>query len=200
VVVPGRDYLPWVGDQDAIVHEVAAFVGGGVPAPEPDRVLLTVLFTDIVGSTRLAAELGDGRWRTLLERHNEIVETQLARHRGKEIDRAGDGVLATFDGPARAIRCAIAIAEELRTEGIEIRSAVHAGEVELLNCGIGGIAVHVCSRVVSQAQPGEVLVTSTVRELIAGSGVELEDRGLYTLKDLEGSWHLFAAAPGRATA
>jgi pimeloyl-ACP methyl ester carboxylesterase len=197
VVVPGRDYLPWVGDQDSIVNEVAAFVGNGVAPADPERVLLTVLFTDIVGSTRLAAELGDGRWRTLLERHNAIIGAQLARHRGKEIDRAGDGVLATFDGPARAIRCAIAIAEDLRVEGIEIRAGVHAGEVELLNGGIGGIAVHICSRVVSQAQPGEVLVTSTVRDLIAGSGVALEDRGLHTLKDLEGSWHLFAAAAGR---
>jgi len=193
VVVPGGDYLPWVGDQDAIVDEVAAFVGDGVVAAEPERVLLTVLFTDVVGSTKLAVELGDRRWRELLERHNAIVELQLARHRGTEIDRAGDGVLATFDGPARAIRCALAIAAELHAEGIEVRAGIHAGEVELLDGGIGGIAVHVGARVVAQAGPGEVLVTSTVRDLIAGSGIELEDRGLYALKGIDEERRLYAA-------
>ena len=157
----------------------------------------TVLFTDIVGSTRLAAQLGDRAWRELLERHYAIVARELARHRGREIDRAGDGVLAAFDGPARAIRCALALVDALQAEGLRIRAGVHAGEVELLGDRIGGIAVHVGARVVSQAEPGEVLVTSTVRDLIAGSGVELEDRGSYALKDLEGSWHLFAAGAGR---
>jgi len=195
VVLPGRDYLPWIGDQDRVVAEVASFVGGSAPAVDPDRVLLTVLFTDIVGSTKLAADLGDRRWRELLERHYAIVETQLERHRGTEIDRAGDGVLATFDGPARAIRCALAIGAALRGEGVEIRAGVHAGEVELLEGGIGGIAVHVGARVVGQASAGEVLVTSTVRDLIAGSGIELEDRGVHTLRDIDGSWQLFAV-PG----
>ena len=193
VVVPGRDYLPWVGDQDRIVDELAAFVGDGTAAGEPDRVLLTVLFTDIVGSTKLAAELGDRRWRELLERHNSIVRSQLVRHRGKEVDRAGDGVFATFDGPARAIRCATAVAEELLEEGIKIRAGIHAGEVELLEDGVGGIAVHVGARVASKASPGEVLVTSTVKDLVAGSGVALQDRGWHTLRGVEGRWRLFAA-------
>ena len=160
---------------------------------EPERVLLTVLFTDMVGSTQRAEELGDRRWRDVLELHNSIVRAQLARHRGNEIDRAGDGVLATFDGPARAIRCASAIVDELRGEGIDIRAGIHAGEVELLADGIGGIAVHIGARVVSEASPGEVLVSSTVRDLVAGSGLELEDRGLHSFKGVEGSWHLFAA-------
>ena len=197
IAVPGRDYLPWVGDQDSIVDEVARFVVGDLPDRVADRVLLTVLFTDIVGSTKLAAKLGDRAWRELLERHYAIVARELARHRGREIDRAGDGVLAAFDGPARAIRCALALVDALQVEGLRIRAGVHAGEVELLGHRIGGIAVHVGARVVSQAEPGEVLVTSTVRDLIAGSGVELEDRGSYSLKDLEGSWHLFAAGAGR---
>jgi class 3 adenylate cyclase len=197
IVVPGRDYLPWVGDQDSIVDEVASFVAGEVPDRAAERVLLTVLFTDIVGSTRLAAELGDRKWREQLERHYAIVARELERHRGREVDRAGDGVLATFDGPARAIRCALALSSELRAEGVEIRAGVHAGEVELLGDRIGGIAVHVGARVMSQAQAGEVLVTSTVRDLVAGSGVELEDRGARELKDVEGEWRLFAAVdPG----
>jgi class 3 adenylate cyclase len=193
VVVPGRDYLPWVGDQDRIVDELAAVVGDGVAAGEPDRVLLTVLFTDIVGSTKLAAELGDRGWRELLERHNSIVRSHLVRHRGKEVDRAGDGVFATFDGPARAIRCATAVAEELLEEGIKIRAGIHAGEVELLQDGVGGIAVHIGARVASKAAPGEVLVTSTVKDLVAGSGVALRDRGWHTLRGVEGRWRLFAA-------
>jgi class 3 adenylate cyclase/pimeloyl-ACP methyl ester carboxylesterase len=196
VVVPGRDYLPWVGDQDSIADEVARFVVGDLPDRAPERVLVAVLFTDIVGSTRLAAELGDRGWRELLERHYEVIARQLELHRGREIDRAGDGVLATFDGPARAIRCALATVDELRAEGIEIRAGIHAGEVELLGDRIGGIAVHVGARVMSRAQAGEVLVTSTVRDLVAGSGVVLEDRGSHSLKDVEGEWRLFAAAAG----
>jgi pimeloyl-ACP methyl ester carboxylesterase len=193
VVVPGRDYLPWVGDQDAIVDEVASFVGGGRPAVETDRVLLTVLFTDIVGSTKLAAEVGDRRWRELLERHHAIVARQLERHRGNEVDRAGDGVLATFDGPARAIRCGHAIVADLLAEGIEIRAGIHAGEVELIDGRVGGIAVHIGARVLARAKPGEVLVTSTVKDLVAGSGLELVDRGLHLLKGVEGRWRLYAA-------
>jgi class 3 adenylate cyclase len=193
VVLPGRDYLPWVGDQDSIVNEVAAFISGGLSAVDPEQVLLTVLFTDIVGSTKLVEELGDRRWRELLERHNAIVSEQLARHRGTEVDRAGDGVLATFDGPARAIRCACEIAAHLRSDGIEIRAGIHAGEVELMNGRIGGIAVHVGARVASKAKAGEVLVTSTVKDLVAGSGVELEDRGSHLLKGVEGRWRLVAA-------
>jgi len=192
VVVPGRDYLPWVGDQDSIIDQVAEFVTGELPDAAPERVLVTVLFTDIVGSTRLASELGDRRWLELLERHNAIVAEQLERYRGTEIDRAGDGVLATFDGPARAIRCALAIWGALRSEGVEVRVGIHAGEVELLGDRIGGIAVHVGARVMAEAGPGEVLVTSTVRDLVAGSGVELEDRGAHELKGVDGPRQLFA--------
>jgi class 3 adenylate cyclase len=193
VVLPGRDYLPWVGDQESLVNEVASFVSGGVPAAELERVLLTVLFTDIVGSTKLATELGDRRWLELLERHNAVVSAELERHRGIEVSRAGDGVLATFDGPARAIRCASQIAAALRAEGIEIRAGIHAGEVELVGADIGGIAVHIGSRVASRAEAGEVLVTSTVRDLVAGSGIEFDDRGSHTLKGIDGRWRLFAA-------
>jgi class 3 adenylate cyclase len=194
VVLPGRDYLPWVGDQDGIVEQVAAFVAGGVPDRSPERVLVTVLFTDIVGSTRLAADLGDRGWRELLERHYAIVTQELERYRGREVDRAGDGVLATFDGPARAIHCALGLVHALKAEGIEIRAGIHAGEVDLLGDRIGGIAVHVGARVMSEAEAGEVLVTSTVRDLVAGSGVELQDRGVRRLRDVAGEWRLFAAA------
>jgi class 3 adenylate cyclase len=198
-LMPGRDYLPWVGDQDSILAEVARFAVGDLPDHAHERVLVTVLFTDLVGSTKLAAELGDRAWRELLERHYAIVARQLELHRGREIDRAGDGLLATFDGPARAIRCARALVDALRAEGMEIRAGIHAGEVELLGDRIGGIAVHVGARVMSQAQPGEVLVTSTVRDLVAGSGLDLEDRGSYVLRDVEGEWRLYAAVDQQAT-
>jgi class 3 adenylate cyclase len=184
VELPGRDYLPWVGDQDALVDQVAEFVTGAAPAHETERVLLTVLFTDIAGSTELASKLGDRRWRDLLERHNEIVRARLEQFRGREIDRAGDGFLATFDGPARAVRCAQAVLAEAGEEGLTLRAGVHSGEVELLDEGIGGIAVHIGARVCAAAQPGEVLVTSTVRDLVAGSGIEFDDRGPTTLKGI----------------
>ncbi len=196
VVVPGRDYLPWVGDQDSIVSEVARFVAGAVPVREPDRVLLTVLFTDIVDSTKRAAELGDRRWRELLERHNARVRSHLEEYRGREIDRAGDGFLSTFDGPARAIRCAQAITSSASREGVEVRAGVHSGEVELVEQGIGGIAVHIGARVAAEAAPGEVLVTSTVRDLVSGSGIEFAERGTHELKGVPGAWALLAAGSG----
>jgi class 3 adenylate cyclase/pimeloyl-ACP methyl ester carboxylesterase len=193
VTVRGQDYLPWIGDSESIVSEVARFVTGAAPARTADRVLVTVLFTDLVGSTERAAELGDARWRELLERHNALVRSYLVEYRGHEIDRAGDGFLATFDGPARAIRCAQAITASAAREGLEIRAGVHSGEVELLEQGIGGIAVHVGARVAEKAAPGEVLVTSTVRDLVAGSGIEFSERGEHSLKGVPGSWSLFSA-------
>ena len=192
-VLPGRDYLPWVGDSESIVSEVASFVTGAPPTREPDRVLLTVLFTDIVDSTRRAAELGDRRWRELLERHNALVRRHLEEFRGREVDRAGDGFLTTFDGPARAIRCAQAVVASARQEGIEIRAGIHAGEVEIVEEGIGGIAVHIGARVMSKASPGEVLVTATVKDLVAGSGIEFAERGSHALKGVPGRWRLYGA-------
>ena len=193
VTVPGRDYLPWVGDQDSIVAEVGKFVTGAAPTREVDRVLLTVLFTDIVDSTKRAAELGDKRWRELLERHNALVRRHIEEYRGQEVDRAGDGFLTTFDGPARAIRCAQAIVASAAQEGLEIRAGIHSGEVELLEQGIGGIAVHLGARVAALAAPGEVLVTTTVRDLVAGSGIEFVERGTHELKGVPGTWDLLSA-------
>ena len=193
VVTPGRDYLPWVGDQDALLDEVAAFVTGARPERAPDRVLLTVLFTDLVGSTRRVTELGDARWRELLEQHNRAVREVLSRFGGHEIDRAGDGFLATFDGPARAVRAALTIVSELAELGLDVRAGVHTGEVELLGDGIGGIAVHIGARVAGLGEAREVLVTRTVRDLTAGSGIQFDDRGTHALRGIPGDWELFAA-------
>lgn len=194
VVVPGRDYLPWFGDQDALVDEVAAFVTGDRPAPEHDRVLATVLFTDLVDSTQRVAELGDQRWRELLQQHDEVVRRLLAHHGGREIDRAGDGFLATFDGPGRAVHCALAIVADLASLDLDVRAGVHTGEVEIIGEGIGGIAVHIGARVAGVAEGGEVLVTRTVKDLTAGSGIELEERGTHALRGVPGEWELFVAS------
>jgi len=197
VTVPGRDYLPWFGDQDALVDEVAAFVTGDRPIREPDRVLVTILFTDLVGSTGRVAELGDLRWRELLEQHNEAVRRLLERYDGREIDRAGDGFLATFGGPARAVRCALAIVAELEALHLDVRVGVHTGEVELVEQGIGGIAVHIGARVAALGTAGEVLVTRTVKDLTVGSRIEFQDRGTHTLRGVPGDWEVFAATgPG----
>ncbi len=198
VTVPGRDYLPWFGDQDALVDEVAAFVTGDRPIREPDRVLLTILFTDLVGSTGRVAELGDLRWRELLEQHNEVVRRLLARYDGREIDRAGDGFLVTFDGPARAVRCALAIVAELAALNLDVRAGVHTGEVELVEEGIGGIAVHIGARVAALGTAGEVLVTRTVKDLTAGSRIEFQERGVHALRGVPGDWELFAATQAEA--
>ena len=192
--LPGDAHTLWAGDTDAIVDEIEEFLTGARPAPEQDRVLVTVLFTDIVGSTERVADLGDRRWRELLQRHHEVVRRQLARFHGREVDTAGDGFLATFDGPARAIRCAGAIGDALRELGLEVRAGLHTGEVELTNGGVRGIAVHIGARVASSAGPGEVLVSSTVKDLVAGSGIVFEQRGTHTLKGIPGEWHLFAVA------
>jgi pimeloyl-ACP methyl ester carboxylesterase/class 3 adenylate cyclase len=197
VTVPGRDYLPWIGNQDALVEEIARFVTGERPVRDPDRVLLTLLFTDLVGSTTRAAELGDQRWRELLEQHNETVRRVLSRFAGREIDRAGDGFLATFDGPARAVRAAQTIVSELAELGLDVRAGVHTGEVELLDeGGIGGIAVHIGARVAGSGGAGEVLVTRTVKDLTAGSGIEFAERGTQALRGVPGEWELFAAQGG----
>jgi len=152
------------------------------------------MFTDIVGSTERAAELGDGRWRELLERHEAIVRKQLERHRGREIKTTGDGFLATFDGPARAIGCARAIVDTVQPLGIEIRAGLHTGELEMMNGDVGGIAVHTGARVSAQADAGEVLVSSTVKDLVAGSGIEFRDRGSHELKGVPGEWRLYAVS------
>jgi class 3 adenylate cyclase/pimeloyl-ACP methyl ester carboxylesterase len=197
VELPGDDHLPWVGDSEAIVGEIERFLtgiweSGGWDEPEPERVLSTVLFTDIVGSSERAASLGDRAWRELLGNHHTVVRRELARYRGREMDAAGDGFFASFDGPARAIRCACAIVESMPGLGLEVRAGLHTGECELMDNKVAGIAVHTGARVASHAQPGEVLVSSTVKDLVAGSGLAFEDRGAYDLKGIPGEWHLYA--------
>jgi class 3 adenylate cyclase len=192
VELHGKDHLPWIGDQDEALDEIEEFLTGVRPIPQPDRVLATVLFTDIVRSTEMAAALGDERWRDLLARHHAAVRTELARFRGREIDNAGDGFLASFDGPARAVRCASAIISALRDLGIEVRAGVHTGECEVMEGKLTGLAVHIGARVAALAVPGAVLVSSTVRDLVAGSGLAFVDRGLHALKGIDGEWRLFA--------
>jgi class 3 adenylate cyclase len=189
----GDDHVPWI-DADQVVDEVEEFVTGVRPAPEPDRVLATVLFTDIVGSTEQAAALGDRRWRELLTAHHAAVRRELERFHGREIDTAGDGFLATFDGRARAIRCAGAAVGAARELGLELRAGVHTGECELVGEKVAGIAVHIGARVAAAAAPGEVLVSGTVKDLVSGSGIEFEDRGEQELKGLAERRHLYAVA------
>jgi pimeloyl-ACP methyl ester carboxylesterase len=194
VELPGSDHMPWLGDQDAALDEIEEFLTGVRPHPALDRVLATVLFTDIVGSTELVGDLGDRRWRDLLEQHNSLVRRQLSRFRGRELNTAGDGFLATFDGPARAVACAVSIRDGARKLGLQIRFGLHTGELELAGSEIRGIAVHTGARVAGKAGPGEVLASSTVKDLVAGSGLEFEDRGSHELKGLPGEWHLYAVA------
>jgi pimeloyl-ACP methyl ester carboxylesterase len=191
VELSGGDHLAMVGDQDALLDEVEEFLVGSRRAREPERALATVLFTDIVGSTERAAELGDRRWRDLLERHDAVVRQQLDIHRGLEVKTMGDGFLATFDGPARAIRCACAIRDELSGIGIEVRAGIHTGEVELIGDDVGGMAVNIGARIGALAERGEVRVSSTVKELVVGSGLEFGERGAHTLKGAPGEWRLF---------
>jgi class 3 adenylate cyclase len=192
--LPGPDYLYFLGDSDRLIAEIQEFLTGVREAPEPDRVLATVMFTDIVGSTESAAVLGDRAWRHTVERHHAAVRRQLERFRGREIDTAGDGFFATFDGPARAIRCAEAIRDAVEALGIEVRIGLHTGECELLDDKISGIAVNTGARIGSQAGPNEVLVSRTVVDLVAGAGMEFADRGTYTLKGLPGEWQLYAVS------
>jgi class 3 adenylate cyclase len=193
VELPGVDHLPYLGDSDAILDEVQEFLTGVRPPPEHDRVLATVLFTDIVKSTERASALGDRAWSELLARQRVLVRQELNRFRGREIDTAGDGFLATFDGPARAVRCAQAIVQAMEAIGIEIRAGIHTGEVVLIGEGVGGIAVHIGARVAAKAAPSQVLVSGTVRDLVAGSGIEFDDQGAFPLKGVPGRWRLFVA-------
>jgi class 3 adenylate cyclase len=191
VEFPGDDHVPWV-DMDPLLDEVEEFLTGVRPAPRFDRVLATVLFTDLVASTERAEELGDASWSELLDRHHEAVRRELARFSGEEIDTAGDGFLALFDGPARAIRCALAIGDALRPLGLDVRVGVHTGEVERrYGEKPRGIAVHVGARIMALADAGEVLVSATTRDLVAGSGLELEDRGEHELKGIDGTRRLY---------
>ncbi|HEX4009921.1 MAG TPA: adenylate/guanylate cyclase domain-containing protein [Solirubrobacteraceae bacterium] len=199
VVLPGVGHLSLGPEGDSIAREIERFLddvreSGAWGSAEPDRMLATVLFTDIVDSTVRAIELGDRRWRDLLERHDTIVRRELLRHRGREVAHTGDGFLAAFDGPARAIRCAQAIVDGATDLGLSIRAGLHAGECELRGGNLAGIAVHTGARIVAQADPDEVLVSSTVRDLVAGSGIEFGDRGLHELKGLPGRWQLYAVS------
>jgi class 3 adenylate cyclase len=193
VELAGDVHVPWI-DPDPIVDETEEFLTGERHGAPPDRVLATVLFTDLVGSTERAAAVGDSRWSALLEAHESAVRRELDRFRGREVDTAGDGFLAAFDGPARAIRCACAARDEVRKLGLEMRAGVHTGEVELAGERLRGIAVHTGARVAAVAGPGEVLVSSTVKDLVAGSGLEFADRGEHVLKGVPGAWRLYAVA------
>ena len=191
VALPGNDMLIF-SQRDVIFDEVAEFLTGTRPLTDIDRVLVSVLFTDIVGSTERAASLGDQRWRSLLDRHDQIVREQLRIFRGREVNTTGDGFVASFDGPARAIRCAQAIIDATRSIGIELRVGLHTGECEVRGNDLGGLAVHIAARVGSMASPNEVLVSSTVKDLVVGSGIEFQDRREHTLKGVPGSWRLFS--------
>ena len=200
--LPGADHYPFSGDQEALLDAVERFfVAAHGAEVEFDRVLATVLFTDIVGSTEIAARIADRAWRDLIASHHRRVRSILARFRGREVDVAGDGFLAVFDGPARAVRCGLAICEDARALGLDVRVGVHTGEVELDGSAVRGIAVHIGSRVAGIAGAGEVLVSSTVRDLVAGSGLVFESRGQHELKGVQGAWHVHAASapnPGEA--
>jgi class 3 adenylate cyclase len=191
VEIDGPDHVPWAGDTEPFLTEIEEFVTGTRPQIEPDRVLATVLFTDIVGSTEKAAEVGDARWRSLLDRHHAAIRSDLDRFRGREVDIAGDGFLATFDGPARAVRCAQAIISSVRGLGLEVRAGCHTGEIELVGDDIRGIAVHIGARVSALAGPSEVLVSSTVKDLVAGSGLVFEDLGEHELKGVPERWRIY---------
>jgi len=192
VELEGGDHLYWVGNPDATLDQIEQFATGTRAQPRAERVLATVLFTDIAASTSRAAELGDERWSALLERHHELVRRQLERFRGREVKTMGDGFLATFDGPARAIACGCAIRDAISQLGLGVRAGLHTGEIEIADSDVAGIAVHIGQRVSSLAQPGEVLVSRTVVDLVVGSGIKFSDRGDHVLKGVPGSWKIFA--------
>jgi class 3 adenylate cyclase len=194
VELEGGDNLFSIGDSDGLMGEIEEFLTGTRHEREPDRMLATVLFTDICDSTRRAAEMGDRGWRFLLERHDALFRQALDRHRGREVKRTGDGFLATFDGPARAIRCAASVAEAMGSLGLQIRAGLHTGELEVMDGDLGGLAVHIASRVMSSAGPNEVMVSGTVKDLVVGSGIEFEDRGETELRGVPGEWRLFAVS------
>jgi class 3 adenylate cyclase len=192
VELPGSDSLYWLGDTDGLLDEIEEFLTGTRLGPRTDRVLTTVLFTDIVDSTERIVAVGEPRWRDLLDRHDELVRRQLVRFGGRQIKTTGDGVLATFDGPGRAVQCASAIRDAAHEIGLEIRAGVHTGEVDVRGDDIGGLSVHVGARVSAAAGPGEILVSRTVTDLVVGSGMEFLDRGEHDLKGVPGHWRLFA--------
>ena len=190
--LPGDDHTLFVGDSDSIVDEIEEFLTGTRHGAEPDRVLATVLFTDIAGSTERAATLGDRKWRELLEQHHAMVRKNLTEFRGREIDTAGDGFLTSFDGPARGVRCAAAILQGARSLGLEVRAGLHTGECEIMGEKLSGLAVHIGARVAAIAAGGQVIVSSTVKDLVAGSGLRFLDRGSQVLKGVPGEWHVYA--------
>jgi class 3 adenylate cyclase len=192
VELEGSDHWPWTEGADDLTDEIEEFLTGVRRTPEPDRILATVLFVDIVGSTALAARLGDRRWRELLENYYALIERQLTRFGGSKISSAGDGVFASFDGPARAVRCALAIREAMPSLGIGARVGLHTGECEIVADNLGGIAVHTGARICDAAGASEILVSSTVRDLVAGSGLRFADRGVHALKGVPDEWRLFA--------
>jgi pimeloyl-ACP methyl ester carboxylesterase/class 3 adenylate cyclase len=192
VVLPGMDHVPFYGDADGYAEEIEEFLTGARHAPPSDRILTTVMFTDIVASTERAAALGDARWRELLGRHDELMRAEIERHRGREVKTMGDGFLATFDGPARGIRCARAIADKVRALDIELRAGLHTGECELIGEDISGMAVNIGARIGALAEANEVVVSSTVKDLVVGSGISFSDRGTQELKGVPGEWRLFA--------
>jgi len=193
IELPGADHWPWAGDAEAVLGEIEEFATGARGTPEPARILTTLLFTDIVGSTERARELGDRRWRELLEDHREVVRQELERFGGQEVQTLGDGFLATFDGPTRAIRCATAVLSSVRELDLELRAGIHTGECELIGNDLGGIAVHVAARVASEAGAGEIFVSDVVPDLVAGAPIRFTDRGAFSLKGLDGERRLFAA-------
>jgi class 3 adenylate cyclase len=192
VDVPGEDYLFFVGDTGPMLDAIEEFLTGALPAHRSDRVLATVLFTDIVNSTEQLTQMGDPRWKELLVTHDELLRAEVERFRGRLVSSTGDGVLAIFDGPGRAVRCACALRDEVRPLGIDIRVGLHSGEIELRDNDVAGMAVHIGARVAALAGTGEVLVSRTVTDLVAGSGIEFEDRGEQGLKGVPGTWHLFS--------
>ncbi len=192
VEMTGAEHIPWVGDSDAILEEIEEFLTGLRHGPEVDRVLSTIMFTDIVGSTQTATEVGDRRWRGLLDDHDAITRREVERFRGRLIKSTGDGALATFDGPARAVRCAVAIRETLATIGLGVRTGIHTGEIELRGDDVGGVGVHMAARVEALAGPGEILVSATVTALVAGSGLSFSARGSHILKGVPGEHQIFA--------
>ncbi|MGH2722736.1 MAG: adenylate/guanylate cyclase domain-containing protein [Actinomycetota bacterium] len=194
VELPGNEHLWWYGDQDAVLDHLQEFLTGTRRIRDPDRVLATVLFVDVVDSTARTAELGDQRWRELLARCYEVIRNELDAYRGREVKTLGDGMLATFDGPGRAARCAARTVAAVRRLGLEIRAGVHTGEIELAGDDVQGLAVHIGARIAALAGPGEVWASSTVRDLVAGSGIEFDERGSHSLKGVPGEWRLFAVA------
>ena len=194
VELEGGDNMFSIGDSDGLLGEIEEFLTGTRHEREPDRMLATVMFTDIVDSTSRAAAMGDRGWRFLLERHDALFRQALERHRGREVKRTGDGFMATFDGPARAIRCAASVAEAMGTLGLEVRAGLHTGELEVMDGDLGGLAVHIASRVMSLAAPNEVLVSGTVKDLVVGSGIDFEDRGERELRGVPGEWRLYAVS------